>query len=651
MNLGITTTIGGGKLLPFDASVNFANNETVKKWIDENLFNTVEHIRNDRLVLEDEWHEIRRMVLLEHDKNQKYIGRSNAYMPSYAKARGTLISELSRAMFPSDEYLDVSQRKDDKMEANKKAKEYIQYEFEKQMKIRGQIPTFLSQYVDYGFSVAKMWYEKGDAYSTFKAKKGKDGNLLIERSAPPNREGARFSTRSVFYFYVWPTTIDSIDEATVVFEDIDVTVIDARRLEKSKRYVNVEKAIVAGMIATRHKFSQQQQQMEVMGNASIPQDSPVSETDLSKTLTAQECWLDMPVPEDMYADGEEKGSFVPCKVTMVGNVIIEARRNPFWHQKKPYLVSRMRTFPGSFYPKGNGQMARYLQYLVNDFTNQLNDNGTYGLNPIAIVNPNTMAGPLPAMRPGAVFQTTDPANGIKFDRPPVEQLQHGGILVDKYEGKLFDTVGAPPILQGTNAGKGARTATSSQILQKNASNPIQDAVENMENDVLIPAMHFVWSFGNQYRTVPINDEMLGMAVTISPDDLFGDVTMKFLASSQAANQSQRAQQAMALLQILPPLLPLLQANGKIVDPTTLIQRIYSDGFGFRNFEQLIKDAPAPTMQPGMGAPGAGGVPVGENAGDSSIPESEEPASGEGEAGADVRDNADMLAGLAGGQPQ
>jgi hypothetical protein len=650
MNNAISTTTDGGKGLPFKSDVNFAKDENVKKWVGENLVNVVDYARYDRQILEEEWREIRRMVLLEHDTNQKYLGRSVAYIPAYAKARGTVISELSRAMFPSEDYLDVTFRSDDKMESSKKAKDYLQYEFEKQMKVRSHIKTFLSQFVDYGFTVAKAWYEKGTSYKQYKASKNKDGNLLIEASTPDNAAGARFSTRSVFYWYIWPTTVDSIDEATVVFEDIDVTIYDAKRLAHSGNWTNLDEAIAADGREPMHDFNVMQQQSEIMGTPSNPRTSPSPQGDLSRVLTAQECWLDMPIPDSEYADNEVKGTPVPCKVTIIGGVVVEARRNPFWHQKKPYLVSRMRTFPGSFYPKGAGTMARFLQYLVNDFTNQLNDNGTFALNPIVLANPNTMAGPLPSIEPGAVFQTTDTVNGIKFDRPPVEQLQYGKMLVEMYQGMLYDVAGAPPILQGTNAGKGARTATSSQILQKNASNPIQDVVEDMENDVMVPLMQMVWTFGNQYRTSPINDEMNGQLLIISPDDIMGDVTMKFLASSMAANQQQRAQQAMALLQILPPLVPLLQASGKMADPSSLLQRIYSDGFGFRNFDQFIKAAPPPQM-PGMGAPGQPGQPglPGQNAGDSAIPGETESASGEGEDFADVRDNADVLSAIGGAQ--
>lgn len=650
MNNGVATTTGTANKLPFNADKNFASDKEVVLWVQQNLLPVIEYARYDRQALEEEWREIRRMVLLQHDDNRKYIGRSEAYIPAYAKARDTVISQLARALFPSEDYLDVRMRNDGVLTEAKAAKDYIQLEFEKRAKVRFTIKEFLSQFIDYGITVAKVWYEKGDSYKAFRTakRKGPDDPLSFER-APSNTEGSRFSTRSMFYWYIWPTTVASVDEATVCFEDIDISVIDAERLAGQGIYENIEQAKASDGREPLHDMNVMQQQQEVMNSPSNPRTSPSPGGPLSRILTATECWLDMPIPASEYAEDEKVGSYVPCKVTVIGGVVVEARRNPFFHQKKPYLVQRMRTFAGSFYPKGTGSMSRYLQYLINDFTNQLNDNGTYSLNPVAKVNPNTLAGPLPGLRPGAVLPTTDPQNGIIFDRPPVEQLQYGKMLADGYEGKLFDVAGAPPILQGTNSGKGARTATSSQILQKNASNPIQDTVEDTEVFVMVPLMEWVWSFGNQYRTTPITDELFGNVVTIQPDDLTGDAVLRFLASSQAANQQQRAQQAMMLLQILPPLIPLLQQSGQMADPTPLLKRIYTDGFGFRNFEEFIKSVPQ-VVQTGMpGAVPPGQPAPGENAGDSAIPEEGEAAPGEGEDFANVRDNADVLSMLGGMQ--
>lgn len=119
------------ELLPFKQGKNLADNPEVKSWIDLHLTTVLIQARLERQPLEEEWREIRRLVLLQHDLNQKYIGRSKAYVPSYLRARETLVSQLSRGLFPSDEYLDVKERVDNQLVDAFPAKTYIKYEFEK----------------------------------------------------------------------------------------------------------------------------------------------------------------------------------------------------------------------------------------------------------------------------------------------------------------------------------------------------------------------------------------------------------------------------------------------------------------------------------------------------------------------------------------
>src|SRR6202012_4223415 len=95
-------------------------------------------------------------------------------------------------------------------------------------------------------------------------------------------------------------------------------------------------------------------------------------------------------------------------------------RNPFWHQRPPYLYARMNVEPGFFYGYGFGRVVRGLQYLTNDFANQTNDVGIIGLNPYTLVNTSMLAGPLRPLKPGAAIETTNVNEAVKWDRPPVE---------------------------------------------------------------------------------------------------------------------------------------------------------------------------------------------------------------------------------------
>jgi hypothetical protein len=628
--------------------INYAEDEEVMSYIQAHVQPVIFYARQHRKTLEEEWRETRRMVLLQHDGNQKYIGRSQAYLPLYKQARQSLVSLLTRGLFPSDDYMDVeSQDQNPGDDGARAVKEYLQYEFERCAKMRVNIKPFLTQFLDYGWSVGKVWFHKElKQRSKTKLRKNAMGMAVPSMEKDAAIQGLRFRTRSVFNFYVWPPTVDQLEDASLVFEDCDVHKHFIEEMGRKGVWKNTEEALNAPY-QPDHGFNLQEQMMEMTGNATIPQ-TAVPGGDLSHWRTLQECWLMMALPDAAYVEGEEKGTPVRVKLVLAGNTVVEASRQPFWHNQLPYLVPRLNPEPGSFYVKGLGYSAKYMQYLINDISNQLNDNMTYGLNPMAKVNPSTLAGPLSPLRPGGVWLTTDPKNGIEFDRPPVEQVQHGLQVLNTWVSMLNDTIGAPPILQGSNAGKGARTATSSQILQKNAMNPIQDIVEDLEAEVMLPLMQMAFSLGQQYREddfwVPITGST---PIRITPQMLVGEFAFRWLASSQASNQQQRAQQALQFLQMIGPTAPLLQAQGKMINPVPILKRVYADGFGWRGFDQVVVDAPQPMMgPPGMG--GGPGGPGGEVMPNVRAANEGQLQPGEGDEFASVRDGADAMAGAMGG---
>ncbi len=632
---------------------NWALDPTVESYVLTHLYPILEQTRNDMMNLHEEWRTVARMAALIHDSGQRYKGRSNAYIPSYARARKTLVASLSQQLFPTDEYLSVTDKErpheSEPVEALA-VKTYIQWEFEKNARLRQQMKPFLGSFIDYGFTVAKYWYEKDTKGTRTVSLKKNLTALMSEKQYKnsPCREGLRFSTRSVFDFYVFPYNINDLKEATVVFEDIPVPRSYILERQRKKEWENADKMLDAPEVSTATQNSQEAQD-ENMG--AVLNQRTHAGSDLGDILTVTEIWCNLVLPNAAYMEDEEKGTPVPCKVTMGGDVIAEVRRNPFWHQEPPYLEVRDDPKPGSFYSKGTGHFVKSIQYLVNDFSNQMNDNGTMGLNPMIIMNPSTMAGPLTPIKPGGIWQTTDVNGGIKFDRPPIEQIQYGMSLVTLYAGMLADHSGATPSLQGQNAGKGGKTATGMQILQKNASNPLKDMVEDIEGAVMTPLMFGTWILGQQYRDEEFMMEVMGdtggwRPKSMTRQQLAGDYILRWMASNQAANAQQRGAQGMQLLAALtPPLVQLLMQNGHQVDPYQLLKRIYQDVMGFRDFDKFVKPA---QMQPGMpgampGQPGQPGLPPGGDPRSAALqnpngaaPEASTMAAGEGDEFAAIR---------------
>jgi hypothetical protein len=609
---------------------NWALDEKVVAQIREEIYDIILQTRSQMVNLHESWRATRRMSTLEHDSNQSYIGRSNAYIPVWARAKKTLVSSLSQGLFPSEDYCDVSSRESkavppvqppvipnmdpqmtgmmpppppppDLQTISKGVKTYIQWDLEKNAKLRSQFKPFLGELIDHGISVAKVWYEKESARKKPAKKAGSLGAFAVDNPGTSMfREGIRFSTRSIFDWYVYPVTADSLDQATVIFEDLNVPKSYVIERGRKGNWVNIEDALNAPEIPEKQQNDGELAQSKIFNSTNTNQfTSPQG-----KILMVTEVWTSLVMPKAAYLEDEDNEAPIPVKIVMAGDVVLQCIRNPFWFQKHPYLVSRDDPAPGNFFPTGTGRLARSLQYLVNDFTNQMNDNGNYALNPILKYNPGLLAGPLPPIRPGVSWAMTS-MDAVEFERPPIEQTQYGMNYVTMFSGMVGDFTGATPALQGNSAGKNAKTATGMQILQKNAMTPLKDQIEDIEGDVMQPLMFMSWVLAQQFRDGQFLVDMTGEeAILMSKDQLAGDFNFRWLASSQAANQQMRAQQSMSLLQILPGMSPLLQANGRMADPTPLLRRVWTDGFGFRNFDEFIKPLPAQPMLP----PGGGGVP-------------------------------------------
>ena len=644
------------------ATENFADDKTAKAWIEDNLLPLVSDAESMGTEQRAEWSAIREMLYLRHAADRGYKGESDAFLPIYAKASDTRTSHMSRALFPTDQVVDVVKEDDQGIEPGgtgdeETVKAWMQYQIEREAKLRLNMKKFLRQLNDYGFSVAKVyWHKPQEADKEVRLQKvlaaGTYGNL-----SAANCEGARFLTRDVFGFYMWPTTVDDAQQASLVFETMPISKQDADLRFKNGTWKNESEA---GFPDTSAEYEQDLQQNVdlVTGEGSTPVNS-ASRGELGTWGYVKECWFRMPVPAKLYGPGEVKGSPVPVKVVLVNGIPVEATRNPFWHQKAPYVTHALNQRPASAYGVGLGRMGLELQTLINDTANQTQDNVTYGLNPMLIVNPNQLVGNANVViKPGGVINTLEPSNGVKWDRPPVEQMQYGNQQLNTLVSFMNDLLGTPPILQGTGSKGSGKTATGSQILQNNVKSDMQDVIEDVELAVLIPTMEMVYMLGQQYEK---DERWIAIAgqppIRFTREAFLGQFKFRWLASSQTANQQVRAQQAMMFMQMLPGVLPLLQAQGKMVNPEPLMKLIYSTLIGGRDFDKIVVPLPMPPMMPGAPAPlGDPSFPGGENnpGGDrarSAVEQapggSGEVAPGEAEDFMSVRAGADEMAGFAG----
>lgn len=657
---GPAEEVAGALVPPPDSKVNFADDQKTRQWLEDNLLGLLEQVRSEGAGMREEWAKVRRMANLTRDEGQAYEGRSDAYLPVYQRALETRVSHTSRGLFPTDTYIDATPVKPEFEQNSPAMKAWMMHQLEREAKIRSELKPWLRSLFNYGFAVGKVWWEK----PLVPRKQTRITRLPGIEEVLMNYgggdawvgQGARFKARSPFSWYIWPLTVNSIDEASLVFEDIQVSKQFVMDMAKKGIWKNAED-IINNSDVPDADADMQEQLAEVASTATTA--AQLKQGELAHWVYLTECWLRMPVPDALYLPNEERGCAVPVKVVVAGGHIVEVRRNPFWHQRPPYLLKRLNENPDSFYATGMGRASLSLQHLINDFVNQTNDNGIYGLNPVIKYNPNVIVGPLEPLEPGRMWPMTD-TEGVKFDRPPVEQLQYGLMLANQFISYLQDMSGAPAVLQGSGSKGGAKTATGAQILQGNVKGDLQDIIEDIELQVLQPLMEMIHMLGQQYespeRWLAVSG---GEKMQFTRDMLEGEYLWRWVASTQTVNQQMRAQQSIQFVQLAASLAPMLMQQGKTVDVEPLLRRIYEDGLGQRNFDRVIKPMPMQPglmgggMQPGMG-PGMPGQAPGQGPQEPRSTTEQAPGGGgpmvpgEGEAFGAVRQNSDALSAMLGG---
>ena len=541
-----------GDVIPrrLPAGDNYAEDKDVLAAIAEDLAPLIDMTRKQRQPLHDEWMAIRRMEHQIHDEGRRYMGRSNGYLPVFNRMLQTQTSTLAKGIFPSDDYMDCVDRSSLDPERAKGVKAYVQWEFERNAKLRKNMKVFLRQLKAFGNSPLKYLYKKEKRYEgrRFDLATATMGMQRQDSFLNINYEGLQVSTRSLFNFYAYPMTADSLEEATLVFEDMEVPRTYVEGMIKSKKWKNEDAALnpqyIAEVINNRNDLHGEVATHDGMRGP------------LSQILTITEAWTFLKLPKKAYLPNEDPECPVPVMVVLAGSIPLCVIRNPYYHQRPPYLFASLNRHPGMIYGYGVGRLSRHLQYLANDFANQTNDTGAYSLNPIIKRNPALVAGPMRPIAPGVVWDFTDIDKGMAFERPPFELINAGMGMVSMLLNLNQELGGAPPQLSGS-AAAGSKTATGMQILQKNAMSPLSDEVEDLEQDVMVPLMYGTWYNGQQFRERAIRARMAGQDIEVEPADLAIDAEFRWLASSQAISSAQRSQQLIQFMQALLPVVPHL----------------------------------------------------------------------------------------------
>lgn len=578
---------------------NLAGSEDLRKKAEEELVPLLCRIRDDRFRLEEKWQRFYRLWNCEIDKNS-YSGRSKIFLAAARATAETFVSAIARDFFPTTEgWYDVQPIQDISDELRADAlKSTFDYFFTRQQKLKSDSLPLIRQLVNYGTSPAKVAFlDKG--ISQFRLERAGKGVKKVKKEMKIEY-GPRLQPRDLFNFYVWPTTVDDIQAATLSIEDIEVTLSHLVQYAKKPMggdikqngyvYEIPEEVFLDRGQAPKDWYRFRRERLQKMGLSSDPSDRWLK-LDNDRRNLSEVYWT-----TDFDGSGEKS-----WLVTVINDFhVIRIQENPFWHKKRPYLVPRLLRCVGEFYGRGVMETIDRINYMMNDIVNQTMDSVQYEINPITMIDPSGVAFPNSVrLHPGAKWLINDPTKNVVFSKP-ASVAAVGFSTLSLLQGYIHDFSGANAALQGQPAvrgrGRAQNTASGMQTLLTQGGAGISQIVEDLEQQFGEPLLYMAYSTLEQFMDEKIMLRILGrkgaplLQKEVSIEDIVGDFEFKWLGSTSSRNRQVVGQQMINFLNIARGFPPQIAQS---LNWQWLIKKIWIEAFGIRGGDELFSPGGMP----------------------------------------------------------
>jgi hypothetical protein len=232
-----------------------------------------------------------------------------------------------------------------------------------------------------------------------------------------------------------------------------------------------------------------------------------------------------------------------------------------------------------------------LNVWLNDEINMTQDAHLTGMFPPVLINPmGIFREESLVYRPRAKW-FVDPTM-VKFGEGP-DTTAKGLQSVGEVMGYLDSFGGSNPLAEGSPSRGMPRAGYAVSSLIQLALADITAVAEQLEDEILTPTL------GDLYRNamlfIPETQKMKIPAIMglpkqqVSPGDLWGDYTFRWVGSLQAQDMQVKSQKMITTLGVLGKIAPLLQQDGKKVNWGLIGKRLWREGMGERGAETIIQD--------------------------------------------------------------
>lgn len=486
----------------------------------------------------DVWNQVHRVRL--------YDGGSDLFIPIARSIVETFVAQIKTGVFPSMNVLLVEANPMSVGPSPQAIGELLRHCVE-QARVERHIESFIRDALIYGTAIVKFpWVEKTDTVYRRRPLLPPElagmvapalaGKTIVMPEKVRTFYGPGFRVVDPFRFYVYPLTSRDLDDASLIFEDIEVSYQHLKAMEQRGIYSGV--ARVKEQDGAKQEYASNEDRQKRLTRYGVSVETS-KEGKYGDCYTISEIWC-------IY-DLDGTGMEIPCKIVSCGDIVLEARPNPFFHQGAPYLAWKLIDFPDLFFGQGLITGLKYQQYAINALVNQGIDAAVFQSAPIVIANAMNLAQGMGSIKLGprsVIYVNGRPDESIQFPKMPDNSstsFQTASLIMQA----MRDMAGAPPIMQG-KLGANETTATEASILGNNAQSGVDNLIRSLEASVLSPLM-FKWylllqQFMDDIVYLKIAGEPKGFGLTA--DDLVGDYRTRWLVSTQAQDRLSQIQTEM-----------------------------------------------------------------------------------------------------------
>lgn len=456
------------------------------------------------------------------------------------------------------------------------------------MKVEPKILRQIRQKVKYGTTVAKVRWKVEEKTVSFRTRTEEMG---VVSSQIQNKKKVTYEDVELDYIDLLDAAFDygrsSIEEMNWIIVRKFLTYDDIVSAGRRNLYGNIDKVPKVAKLSGEDKKAERVQQTGVNLQAI---DRPPYEI--------LEFWGKAPiwfVEEGIDINSEEASEMVESVIEVLivpEKIVLRMERNPYWHQKKPFLLDQYIEVDNEPYGIGVCEILEYLQQELNDKRNQSLDAVTFRIFPVLeklrsanirnedieflprkVIPSDTRDGLRPLTMVGEISSEAGMEGIIKQD------MRHES--------------GATAPVQGIQEG-GERTAFEVDILQRRGASRISISTIEFANKFLRPFYNFIYQLHQQFTSAEKAIARVGKKgirwIRWTPEDVISNFDIIPVVPTDLSDRTIVRNQMIQFIGQIAKFYPQVNAY-------KIVRKVY-DLFGFADGEEIV---PQPDVEKGQGS--------------------------------------------------